>query len=721
MEANRSQKSPAKIDRLLRPRSIAIVGASATPGSLGESVLLNLDESNYEGDLYLINPRHPSIRGRQCLGSIEELPAGIDCAVLAIPGKAVLDALKACAARQVGSAIVFSAGFAETGEEGRSAQNELAGVARAHGMTLLGPNCLGMVNYVDGIPLTFVVTPPQDETNVPGAAILSQSGALAAVIAVNMRHHRIPLTYSLSTGNEAATSVEDLIEHLLDDTQTRVFALVVEQFREPERFLDLARRARALDKFIVLLHPGRSQAARASAATHTGAIAGDYQVMCTLVEQEGVISVASLEELVDVVQILVRCRELPTGGAAVFTESGAFKAHTLDLCDQIGLTLPALSERCEHALRSALPAFIPPSNPLDLTAQGLVDPDLYRRTLPPILDDEGFGSVVLAIILTDPKTRALKLPPIVSAISSLRPHKPVIFAALDEGAPFACSELDDLRDLSVACFPSPERALRALAHVTRRASWTPHRERFNADDIQLPHLPPGLLSEFESKQILAQLGIPIPEGRLAKSPQEAVIIAVEIGYPVVLKAQSRDLPHKSDVGGVVLGVGSPSELQQRWAELHANLQRARPTLALDGVLMERMGKKGLEMIVGARRDPQWGPVMMAGFGGVLAEAVNDVRLMPPNLSRASIEQQLHKLRCGALLRGFRGQPALDVAAVAAVIETIGRLMQSCPQIAEIDINPLVVYETGKGVLALDALISIDATYRQVENGRGEER
>jgi acetate---CoA ligase (ADP-forming) len=707
VETREQKATRARLERLLRPRSIAIVGASETPGSLGESVLANLEMAGYKGDLYLVNPKRSTIHGRECLGAIDELPDGVDCAVLAIPGAAILSSVRSCAEKRVGSAIIFSAGFAEAGEEGRTAQSELSRIARECGIVLEGPNCLGMVNYIDRIPLTFVLTSLQVETNRSGAAILSQSGALAAVIAVNIRHHAILLTYSVSTGNEAATGIEDFVEYLLDDAKTRVLAVVAEQFRDPNRFLKLARRARDLRKFIVLLHPGRSDEAKASAATHTGAIAGDYQVMHTLVTHEGVIHVESLEELVDVVQLLVRCTELPRGGAAVFTESGAFKAHTLDICEAIGLKLPKLSESCVQALRNALPAFISPSNPLDITAQGLVDPDLYQRTLPAILDDEGLGSVVLGIILTDAKTTRLKLPPIVTAIRALKPQKPVLFAALDEGAPFDFIELEELRQLGVACFPSSERALRALAHVTRRAMQVERRDDNQASSAEFSKLPSGLLSEAESKKILKQIGITIPDGRVAATAQEALQIAAEIGYPVVLKVQSPDLPHKSDVGGVVLGIRSETELLEGWSALHSNVKSARPELVPDGVLVERMGNRGLELIIGARRDPQWGPVVLAGFGGVLAEAIGDVQLMPPDLSRDEIEQNLSQLRCAPLLKGFRGAPEVDVAAVTTVVQTIGRLMRSCPEVGEVDINPLVVYEKGKGAVALDGLIAVN--------------
>jgi len=228
--AESQNKTRAQIDRLLKPRSIALVGASATPGSLGESVLLNLENAGYAGDLYLINPKRPVIHGKAALGSIEELPKGVDCAVMAIPGHAVLDSARACAAKEVGSLIIYSAGFAEAGEAGKEAQRELARISREHGMIIEGPNCLGMVNYVDGIPLTFIVTPPQKQSQTPGVAIVSQSGAMAAVLAVNMRHHHVKLTYSVSTGNEAASGVEDYVEHLIGDAGTRVVALLTSNF-----------------------------------------------------------------------------------------------------------------------------------------------------------------------------------------------------------------------------------------------------------------------------------------------------------------------------------------------------------------------------------------------------------------------------------------------------------------------------------------------------------
>lgn len=694
----------ASIDCLLRPRSVALIGASATPGSLGDSVLRNLENAGYKGNLYLVNPKRSMIRERQCFASIDDLPEGVDCAVLAIPGGAVLEAANACARRGVRSLIVFSAGFAESGEAGKSAQRELARLAREHNTIVEGPNCLGLVNYVDGIPLTFVVTPLGKPGDVPGVAIVSQSGALAAVFAVNMRHHGIQLTYSVSTGNEAALGVEDVVEHLIGDAHTRVMALVVEQLRSPKRFLQLARCARESGKFIVLLHPGSSSAARVSAATHTGAMAGNYEIMRTLVSRAGVIHVESMEELVDVSQILFSSRKLPRGGAAIFAESGAFKALALDLCERIGLELPQLTGKSYEQMREALPEFILPSNPLDLTAQALVDPDLYRRALTPILEDDRFGSVVLGIILTDASTTALKLPPILDSIRTLKPDKPVIFAAMDEGAPTVSHALDELRKIAVACFPSPERALRALGHVTALAAREGRRGITEVPQAHDLPIEAGVIPEYRSKAILARLGIPIPEGRLVRNIDEAVGIACTLGFPVALKAQSAELPHKSDAGGVVLNISSEEALAEGWAALHSNLATHKSGLVLDGVLVERMGETGVELILGARNDAEWGPVLLVGFGGVMAEGLGDTRLLPADLSIEEFCEELDRLRCAPLLRGFRGSPPMDVRAGARILGALGQLIRSVPTIQEIDLNPVVLYPEGRGAVALDALI-----------------
>ncbi|HEX3985844.1 MAG TPA: acetate--CoA ligase family protein [Acidobacteriaceae bacterium] len=703
-----SRWSRTSIDRLLSPRSVAIVGASATPGALGESLLTNLERAQYGGAIHLINPKRSEIRGRACLASIDELPEGVDCAVLAIPRAGVLEGAGACARKRVGAVIVYSAGFAESGIEGRDDQEKLRRIAVDSGMVIEGPNCLGMVNYAAGIPLTFVMTATGSANGeAPGVGVISQSGALAAVLAVNLQHHGMPITYSISTGNEAATGVEDFVEYLLDDEGTRVITMIVEQFREPPRFLALARRARAAGKFVVLLHPGRSEAARASAATHTGAMITSYAVMRTLVADAGVALVDSLELLADVTQIVLRCSSLPGGGAAVLTESGAFKALALDLCEEVHLPLPVPEANTAARLSAVLPKFIAPANPLDITAHALVDPDLYRRTLGPILEDPGYGSLVLSIILTDEATSDLKFPPILEAIRTIHTEKPVLFAALDEGARCPAHWVEEVRSLGIPFFPSPERAFRALAAVTDLTRRKARPAPADAGAIHIPDLAPGTIPEYRSKRVFAELGIPVPAGSLARDCDEACSIAKDLGYPVALKAQASALSHKSDSDGVILHIRSDEDLVEGWRRLQSHIARAHPPIHLEGVLVECMAARGVELIVGVRREPGWGPVLLAGAGGVLAEVLGDeAALMPGDLPIEAIEHELRRMKSGRLLRGFRGSGAADVRSAAAVLARLGEIMRSMPAVREIEINPLVVYPEGQGCLALDGLIVI---------------
>ena len=692
----------ASITRLLVPRSIAIVGASATPGALGGSLLTNLEHANYAGPIYLINPKRSEIRGRRCLPSIDALPDDVDCAVLAIPRAGVVEAAEACARRKVGALIIYSAGFAESGESGRADQERLREIAHRSGMVIEGPNCLGMVNYAAGIPLTFVMTETGAAQPGERVAIVSQSGAMAAVLSVSLQHHGLALSFSISTGNEAASGVEDFVEYLAEENDTRAIAMIVEQFREPRRFLELARRLRAAGKFIVLLHPGRGGAARASAATHTGALAGDYAVMRTLVSHAGVAVVDSLEELTDVCQLVVRCRMLPQGGTAVLAESGAFKAIALDLCEQLEMELPPPEDATANKLRTALPDFIPPANPLDVTAHALVDPDLYRRTLPLLLDDPGYGSLVLSIILTDEKTSDLKFPPILEALRTLRSQKPVIFAALDEGARYPPHWIEEIRNLHVPFFPSAERALRALAVVRHMECGSDQPRRVAFEKETMIEIYPGVTPEYRGKQILAQLGIHVPPGALARDGREACAVAGRIGYPVALKASA--LAHKTDVGGVVLNLQNEEQVLDAWERVLGSVGSKQPSVALEGMLVERMVPAGVELIVGARRDPDWGPILLAGLGGIFAEALRDVLLMPANLTVDAIEERLRQLRGAALLEGFRGSGKADTRAAAVVLCSLGELMELVPAIQDIEINPLVVYPVGHGALALDALI-----------------
>lgn len=702
-----ARRSPTKLslDRLLRPASVAIVGASDKPGALGAAVLANLERQGFDGAIHLVNPKRSEIGGRPCVASVEDLPTGVDAAVLAIPRAGVLDAIRGLAARGVGAAVVFAAGFAEDGPQGLADQQEIGRIARDAGMIVEGPNCLGLVNFVDRVSLTFIEMPEARAEGDRRVGIVSQSGAMAAVLATTMIARDVPLSCYVSTGNEAASGVEDYLDYLVDAPETAVIAMIVEHFRSPQRFLAAARAARAAGKRIILLHPGRSDAGAASAATHTGALAGDYAVMRVLVEHAGVIVVESLEELGDVVEIAARIATLPAGGAGVIAESGAFKAMMLDLSEEIGLPLPKLTDADSPALRAALPEFVPVSNPLDVTAQGLVDPGLYGRTITALMDDARIGAILVTLIQTDIGTSAIKFDAVGPALAA-GATKPVIVAGVDEGGGVRAADIARLRALGIPYLPTAERAVRALARIAGRSMRT--SDGASTMGVPLDGLPGAGASvpEYRSKALLGTRGIAFPPFTLTTTVAEAQAAAARLGYPVVLKAQAAALPHKSDAGGVIVGLADAAAVAAGWDRLHANIAAARPGLILDGVLVEAMADRGIELIVGARNDPAWGPVILVGFGGVAAELLHDVRLIPVGLSREDIEAEIRLLRMAPLLDGFRGAEPMDVAAVAQIVQALGETVAATPAIREVDLNPVMVYPTGRGALALDALISL---------------
>ncbi len=695
------------LERLLRPRSVAVVGASDKPGALGTTLLSNLDRNGFAGDVYPINPKRETLGGRTCLASIEALPLGVDAAVLAIPRAGVLDAVKALAARQVGGVVIFAAGFAEGGPEGLAEQHEIARIAQRAGMVVEGPNCLGLVNYVNRIPLTFVETDARPPAGGRAIGIVSQSGAMAAVLGTMLLARQAGVSYSVSTGNEAASGVEDYVDWLIDQPDTHVIAMIVEQFRKPARFLAAAARAAAAGKPIVLLHPGTSSAARESAATHTGAMAGDYALMRAKVTRAGVIMAETLEELGDIAEIALRCPALPSGHTAVLGESGAFKALTLDLAESLGLPLAPLHDADSPALRAALPPFVPVSNPLDITAQGLSEPAIYTRCLEALLDDPRVGTVLAGIIQAEAITCAIKFPPILAAATAKPLTKPLIFAGLDEGAAVPAERIASLRAAGIPWFPTTERALRAITRLTQ----------FSARDTNITAQAPlpvpglaaeaGVIPEYKAKALLGPLGIPFPAGQFAASADEAVAAAEALGYPVAMKAQAAALSHKSDAGGVILNLADAAAVRAAWERMFASVAAYSAAITLDGVLIEGMGARGVEMIVGAKNDPEWGPVLLAGFGGVTAEILGDVRLLAADMTAEAVEADLMQLKSAAILAGYRGAPALDVPALAQLIVTLGRVLRAEPSIREVDLNPVILHPKGQGVVALDALMLVE--------------
>ncbi|MFB0610832.1 acetate--CoA ligase family protein [Aurantiacibacter poecillastricola] len=697
-----------QIDRLLRPKSVAVVGASDRHGALGCTLLNNLVQYEFDGDIYPVNPKREELQGLKVYKDVKDLPAGVDCAVLAIPRPFVVQTVRDLAENGCGAVVIYAAGFSEAGEEGAKDQAELARIAEEHGIIIEGPNCLGCTNYVERIPLTFVETnmkTPPEGTRAVGIA--SQSGALAAVLATTLHPRGCYVSTSVSTGNEAASGVEDFVEWLVDDPATDVIAMYVEHLRRPKAFIAAARRARAAGKPIVMLHPGKSDRAQESAATHTGAMAGNHALMKAKLRREGIIFADTLEELADIATIAVTCPTLPGANMAVLGESGALRGLAFDLAEDVGLQLVDLNDENSPNLRAVLPDFVPVSNPTDITAIGLSEPEIYTKLLSALLEDERVGSVVASIIQSDPITSKIKFPAIQKVFEGGKPAKPLVFAGVDEGATVPQDYIDGLREVGIPWFPSTERAYRAIARLADLAKRD--LEARSGESLEVPGVAEehGVIPEYRAKDLLRPLGIPFPESTFAANAEDAASAAEALGYPVVMKAQAAALGHKSDAGGVILNLKNAGDVREAFDRMTNNVAKYDASIRLDGVLVEKMGTMGTEMIVGAKHDPQWGPVVLAGFGGVTAEILKDVKLFTTDLGLEQVKAKLLELKQAPLLTGWRGSPALDVDALAEMIVTMGRIMEGNPSIREVDLNPVIVYPQGQGVMALDALMLVD--------------
>jgi acyl-CoA synthetase (NDP forming) len=690
---------------LLRPRSVAIVGVSPEAGSLGGNVLANLTRIGFKGDIHLVSRNNREIGGRACVGSIDELPDGIDVAVLAVPRQASIDAVKACVRRKVGAALVFASGFAEMDEAGRSDQDAMARIANEAKLALCGPNCIGLVNLTDRVALTFEPLSLPAQVQGRGIGVVTQSGAMCSTLRLALLAKGLKLSIVVSTGNEAQLTTEHFLEFLIDDDATEVIVLFMEQVRDPALFLALAARARERKKPIVLMHPGRSTRAQESARTHTGAMVGNHAVMTALVAHEAVVLVETLEELLDTAEILARFAAPPVKGAAVMTNSGAFKGYALDFAETLGLDLPALSTPNAEAIKKILPPFAAIENPVDTTAQTVRDPSILGSTAAQLLADPAMGSLIISIVAGAPRFAMDKANAILSGIASL--EKPIAVATMGDETELPAEFAASLREKGLAFFRSPDRALRAMA----RATWYGNAVTSARPRTQAPALPPykigasGALTEYQGKALLAMLGIAVPEGALARDPDDASEIAERVGYPVVLKAQAAALAHKSDAGGVVLNIADDAALTRAWDTIVVAVRKAQPDLVLDGMLVEAMAAPGLELVVGARREKDWGPILTVGLGGIWIEALHDIRILPADIDRDGVIEGLQKLKGAALLRGGRGMPAADLDTVADCVLRLGALIQSDAQITEIEINPLRVYP--KGALALDVLMQVE--------------
>jgi acyl-CoA synthetase (NDP forming) len=695
MNGPQAARGPKAVAKFLRPRSVAIVGMSTRAGSAGQVILQCLKVNNFKGDIHLVGRSDEPIDGRPVLKSPEELPEGVDLAVFTLPAAGVREAIEACARRKVGSAMVFAAGFAEVGDH--TTQDAVTNTARAAGLAVVGPNCLGVTNNVDGLMLHMLYAREAQRGVEGGVAFVGQSGGLLGHFQRATDGRAIPLSYVISTGNEAGLETTDFIEFLTDDRSTRVIAVYCEEIRRPQAFLAACRRARAAGKPIVAMLAGRSVKARKSAQSHTGAMIGDWATMRTQVEDAGAIVVSSMDELMDLVEILQRFPTPPTKGPGILTASGAYVGLTNDFAEDVGLDLPELTPATLAKVKEGLPSYGNYGNPLDVTAG--FTPSMLPGVVKALIDDPNVGMLFISF----PINTAI---PVKAFNEGMKDSpKPKVMVALGDTWQLGPDVTEAVKQGPAVYSRSSDRMMRAIALYTRYGRMLARPQPAPAEPIKgLPKLGKGTQPEWLGKKALAAAGIRVPDGDLARTADEAAAVAKRIGYPVVLKAQAAALSHKTEAGGVMLNLPDETALRAAWDTLTANIKRAAPGVTLDGALVEKMSPKGIELMVGAKRDPGWGTVLLLGLGGIWVEALGDVQLLPGSAGEDQIAEALTKLRSAKLLAGVRGAPPADVEAVVKVVRAIGRLMQTMPELTEIDVNPLMVHAKGQGVTALDALI-----------------
>jgi acetate---CoA ligase (ADP-forming) len=696
LEAARGPKAVAKF---LKPKSVAIVGISTRPGSAGQMILQALKLNKFAGDIHLIGRSEEPIDGCRVLKSPDELPEGVDLAVFTLPAAGVKDAIAACTRRKVGSAMIFAAGFAEVGE--REMQDEVARTARDGDLAIVGPNCLGVTNNVDGMMLHMLYAREAlrwGKDSRPGVAFVGQSGGMLGHFQRAADGRGTPLSYVISTGNEIGLESTDFIEYLADDVATRVLVVYTEQVRRPREFLAAIRRCRAVGKPVILMFPGRSVKSRQAAQSHTGALVGDYGTVRTQVEDAGAIVVTTMDEMMDLAEILVRYPKPPVKGPGILTASGAFVGLANDMGADLGLEFPQVEPSTLKVFEQTLPPYGNYGNPLDVTAG--FTPSSLPAVLKALIDDANIGMLFISF----PINTGIAVQNFNKGMEGS--DKPKVMVALGDTWALGADVIEAVKQSPAVFGRSSDRMMRAVALYTRYGRLLARsRADHKPGPIEgMPKLGKGPQPEWLGKKGLAAAGIRVPAGELARSPDEAAAVAKRIGYPVVLKAQAAALSHKTEAGGVMLNLGDEAALRAAWDTLMKSVKRAAPGVILDGGLVEKMSPKGIELMIGAKRDPEWGTVLLLGLGGIWVEALGDMQLLPGTADKAQILEALHKLRSAKLLAGTRGAPPADIDAVADAVLAIGRLMAAVPELTEIDVNPLMVHGEGQGVTALDALI-----------------
>ncbi len=706
---------PASIRPFFYPRSVAVIGASRDPDSIGYRVLEAIVMNRFEGPVYPVNPQATVVGSIRAYPSVTDIPDQVDLAVIVVPRDVVKKVVEECASKEVKALVVITAGFAETGSEGARLQAELMDVVRAAGMRMIGPNCFGLLNTDPSVRLNATfgpVFPPEGRI-----ALSSQSGALGLAILSLARRRDLGLSGFVSVGNKADVTGNDLLAYWEEDERTGVILLYLESFGDPRYFARLARRI-SRSKPIVAVKGGRTAAGSRAAGSHTAALAASDVAVEALFEQTGVMRARTLDEMFDLA-ILLDSQPLPPGRrVAIVTNAGGPGILATDACAANGLDVVELTDDTKQALADILPVEASVANPVDMIASA--GPDEYEKIVTQVLAAPEVDSLIAIYIPVEKEQQALLVESLRRAVRKGRASggegKPMLAVLMSEegvSTPIRAGEE------TLPAYAFPESAARALARAADYADWrrTPLGEYPQLDDVDaeaaasvcreaLVARGAGWLTALESRDVLRAMGLPIPPGGLARTSDEAVELAREIGFPVAVKISSNVVVHKTEHGGVRLGLENADEVRDAFDAMQHRMSKEGLADSIQGVLVQPM-LAGSEVMVGLVQDRLFGPLVAFGLGGIHVEVLADIEFRVTPLTDRDAREMIRQIKGFRLLEGYRGHAPADIDALENVLLRISRLAELVPEIAELDLNPLFALEPGKGCAIVDARIKVE--------------
>jgi acyl-CoA synthetase (NDP forming) len=694
----RQTKKMHDLDALFNPQSLAIVGASSDPKKLSGRAIHYMKTYGFKGKLYPVNPSSPEIQGLPAYPSVFEIPGSVDQAVIIVPSSRVEESLRDCAKKGVKVVQVLSSGFGEMGPEGKVAQDKLVDIARQAGMRMVGPNSLGALSPSNGLFATFSTSFARGAAPKSGkVAFVTQSGAFGSCTYVMADLRGVGMSRTLATGNEADVDVASCIDYLAEDPLTEVICASMESCRNGDQLRTAIHKASRAGKAVIMMKVGTSEAGAAAAATHTGSLAGDDRVYDTILRETGAWRARSIEEMVDIAYLLVNGQMPANSRVSLVTVSGGIGILMADDGARMGLEIKPFSKTLMEALAVVLP-YGAGHNPYDTTAQVATTPQIVVDVGQCILQHTQDDSLIFylannglaPLVFKDTLNALLRLK------ASCKDRLIVVIMPSEAGV------RAELEQAGIPVFEDPTRAVAAISAACRI------RQRRNAmPALGQPPQPSRLAfqpsDESKAKQLLRQEGIPVIEERVCLTAKDAIQAANDFGYPIVAKILSPDIQHKTEIGGVLLGLAHATEVEAGFETLMQRVKSARPDARIEGVLISRMVSKGVETLVGMHRDPVFGPMIMFGLGGIMVELFKDVSMASAPLDQVRAHQLIDSVKSAILLKGWRGSEPLDCDALAEVLCKISAMACKYPEIQSIDINPLLVQASG--VVALDAVVS----------------